>query len=436
MNIIEKILNFLDIKNHTVCNLEYINKTRSLQNKFSVIDIKHFYKNYCNINNDIKMRTNKSYVLCISIAYCLINNENFLKNIDDEFFVLLFENNLELIKISDYTELRLVEIINKTNNFKLLKYIKNFKNKLKFNVNVIKYNYDVSYLMTYNDKNIEIIKEILIKSFNNSYKKNLIEYINAQGCINNVIFYNCVILNKHKIIYINNLDVEEIMKKICNKHILEFLEKSEICQRFFYQKIINIEQEKKICNLKHKNNNLLDHLRNSKNKFVDVNIEDFCNIKNQSNNKIEKNYLKNNHEDDSKKIVLIQKDGKDDKFVFSDLEQVDFYLSFDHSIREKIQYLKNYEFSFIYSHLNKILDEHKDKSVLHIQDYLIEILQEGFFEETYFDMIQNLYNKLIMYNKNIKCCKNNDKILLLVSKYCKFFDNTIYIGHIKIINTK
>ncbi|EQB61449.1 hypothetical protein NAPIS_ORF00969 [Vairimorpha apis BRL 01] len=392
MNIIEKILNFLDIKNHTVCNLEYINKTRSLQNKFSVIDIKHFYKNYCNINNDIKMRTNKSYVLCISIAYCLINNENFLKNIDDEFFVLLFENNLELIKISDYTELRLVEIINKTNNFKLLKYIKNFKNKLKFNVNVIKYNYDVSYLMTYNDKNIEIIKEILIKSFNNSYKKNLIEYINAQGCINNVIFYNCVILNKHKIIYINNLDVEEIMKKICNKHILEFLEKSEIY-----------------------------HLRNSKNKFVDVNIEDFCNIKNQN---------------DSKKIVLIQKDGKDDKFVFSDLEQVDFYLSFDHSIREKIQYLKNYEFSFIYSHLNKILDEHKDKSVLHIQDYLIEILQEGFFEETYFDMIQNLYNKLIMYNKNIKCCKNNDKILLLVSKYCKFFDNTIYIGHIKIINTK
>lgn len=427
MNITKKILNFLGITNHTVRNLEYISKIRVIQNEFTLEELKFFYKNYDKIHNDMKLQVNNSYVLCISISYCLLNNENFLNSISNKFLEILFENNTETIKISENIELRLVETINSTKNQRLLRYIKNYKNKLEFSKDFIKYNFDVAYMMTYKGNNQEIIKQIIIKNHNASYKKTLEDYIDTQGCINNVIFYNCLLLNKCKIMFINNIYIDDIINNICNKHILDFLERSEITQRFFYNKIIKNHQENMFSNIEQKEVDFLQ--TNASHNFMSdiTNTENEKSLKRQNN----KNKITNNDEEKFKKRNKIQNCSEMHKNLKGNSNQIGSSDTSQRSIKEKIQKFKSYEFSFIYSELIKILDEHKVDSVLLLQEYLLDILQDGFFEEIYFELIQKMYNKLLTYNKNTRIRKNNDKILLLVSKYCKFFENSMIIGHVK-----
>jgi len=78
-----------------------------------------------------------------------------------------------------------------------------------------------------------------------------------------------------------------------------------------------------------------------------------------------------------------------------------------------------------------ILKSYRASVIEKIQINLLKVLDDGFFEVEYFENIRNLYNKLLVLSNTSKTKKNNDTILIKLSKYCNFFDKEIHIGNIK-----
>ncbi|KAK6090103.1 hypothetical protein P3W45_000829 [Vairimorpha bombi] len=473
------ILKYLHILNHTTTSLVYISRLLTIHTKYSLDDIKTFYIQYSYVTKDVKV----SSKLGLSINYVLTNNFDLLRIINNDFFIqLLIDYESDLI-LPDDLELRLVSLINTLSDYNpcLLRYVTKYKNKLDFSeISVKNVSSPVSYYMSYTGSNIYIIRQIILKSRAKNFKTELDKYICTQGCINNILLYNCIIQNIYKVFYVSNIDIKECRENICYKHLVEYLNKSRMLQRYFVKEgsleiilkypehisvlefIRKIEEDKRfkcsdisslfsteeiilIFYILRKQYNIQDAslILGKCSEYSDLFIE-FCyyhNIdpcrydvyedseyKSIKYRKISVTDLDINNLIIKSKMLLnlLQSDKKACIKIIADKDiKKDEILHFLEFIFIK------YDFKFVYELILEIINLHGKAVVDRIQLYLLDILEEGFFEECYFDMIKIIYSKLLSYSTTIKTKKNNDSILILLSRYCKYFDKELYLGNIK-----
>lgn len=558
------ILKYLQIFNHTTSSLVYISRLLNIHTKYSIDDIQSFYTQYSYITKDV----NVSSKLGLSINYVLTNNFDLLRIIDDNLFIQLLTDYESDLILPDDLELRLVSIINillddkpcplrinnvsddkfrpvsinnvsddkpcplsinniSDDNICLLRYISKYKNKLLFSKLSVKYvNNSVSYYMSYTGSNIDIIKQIILKSCDTNYKAELDKYICTQGCINNILMYNCMVLNIYKVLYVNNIDINECRKNICYKHFVEYLDKSRMFIRYFvnegsleiilkYPEYISVQefikkveediifihsdiflvfskeeiilifyifrkqynsQDASLIISKCKeylelftefsyNIDLSNQISICENKFnkeyentVEFNSEEFENnldgFIDEYIKKYEIFYNNSNEENCNERGIKCRKISVTDIRINNDdinsvvnSKMLLSILEFDKNTCIKIIKYKDikvdeififlesvfikYDFKFIYELIVEILNLHGKNIIDRIQIYILDILEEGFFEECYFDMIKSIYNKLLSYSTTIKAKKNNDSILILLSRYCKYFSKDLYLGNLK-----
>ncbi|KAI5149237.1 hypothetical protein ENBRE01_0787 [Enteropsectra breve] len=99
-----------------------------------------------------------------------------------------------------------------------------------------------------------------------------------------------------------------------------------------------------------------------------------------------------------------------------------------------LQYLayicKEYEFSHIFRILEHVLENYNLNIALAVQKYIMELAQDPFFIEEYFNLVEGLYKKLLKF-RDLKIIENNEKILELIVECGKDLDKNIFIGNLK-----
>ncbi|WUR03925.1 uncharacterized protein VNE69_06238 [Vairimorpha necatrix] len=526
-----KILKYLEIINHSSISLDYISKLNKISDVYDIETISIFYYSYRQITEDLKINNKSS----VSINYVLARNFILLEKINNKFFVQILLDNEDIMELPDNLELRLVELINTSHlDAHLFKYINLHRNKLKISEKTIKHIFNnPSFFMKYLDSDVKVIRQILLKNRDQKYKQDLIKYIETQGCINNIILYNCIVSKEYKIQYINNINVNELKNNVCYNHLMAYLEKCKILQKYLIskedldvmlkypeycdimdlmniikhdvykeeilliylinkknissyelEKIINelgednhyikeyCKVNKKIENKRKKiktndyntgsetskkleasyrdlNDKMTECIGMQENKQTSTNFfckeTNFINTKNmthitndQKSNNIDRNTqnLDQNYKDQT--IIYPNKinDFSINKVITTDMSFNDI-LANDSSLNltEVNSFLDSlfntYDFKYNYNIIIGILKKYEKPVTSKIQEYLMKILEEGFFEECYFDMIRNLYNRLLKYCTNTKTRKNNDMILIGLSKYCKYFNKEVSLGNVK-----
>lgn len=529
MNAKIKILKYLEITNNCCSSLQYISKLLNILDIFDFETVKNFYLTYKDRKKDIKIN-NK---LSVSINYILTRNFEFLEKIDDSFFIHLLIDNEEYFELSDTLELRLIEIINKSSvlDIKLYKYITKYHNNLILTETSAKYIFDVSKLMSYTKNDIKVIRQILLKNRETKTKEEIIKYIKTQGCINNIILYNCFILQIYNVSYISNIDIATVKKIFCYSHFIEHINKSRILQRYFvslrdldcmlkYPEYAIIDDLIKYCNDKSEekisscldglqDTNVKNNLHNDQNKHTQVDFPiqeilvmylinkkhtticdiqqiinklglenklliEFFKIKGYDLQEIDPKRIKLNDHDNSEndklkkstsivdrvnaRVLSLQKI-KDSYPIHNNIEislladahddilfdknrffmNIDMYLKRIHNKEFSSDEVCNlidliFEILDFKRTCNLVLDilkSYRASVIEKIQINLLKVLDDGFFEVEYFENIRNLYNKLLVLSNTSKTKKNNDTILIKLSKYCNFFDKEIHIGNIK-----
>lgn len=91
---------------------------------------------------------------------------------------------------------------------------------------------------------------------------------------------------------------------------------------------------------------------------------------------------------------------------------------------------KRYEFSHLLDVLDFFIDSYQTPVIIKIQKYILSLIEDMFFTETYFDPISRLYKKMMSFDD--KAAKIlNESILSMILACGKVMDKEVFVGNVR-----